>query len=101
MSRTVEERNLADLILRPLITEKATLGMENNHYTFEVVLKATKPQIKLAIEQLFDVKVLKVNTSVKARKQKRVGRFIGYKPQYKRAIVTLAEGDSIPLFPDV
>lgn len=101
MSRTVEERNLVDLIRRPLITEKSNLVMENNQYVFEVALKATKPQIREAIEQLFDVKVLKVNTSIMPRKQKRVGRFVGYKPQYKRAFVTLAEGDTIPLFPDV
>jgi large subunit ribosomal protein L23 len=50
---------------------------------------------------LFDVKVTKVNTSRPSRQKKRVGRFLGYKPQYKRAIVTLAAGDSIALYPDV
>jgi large subunit ribosomal protein L23 len=92
---------LADLIIKPLVTEKATLLMEQNQYVFEVVPKATKPDIKAAIESLFDVKVTSVNTARPPRKKKRVGRFLGFKPQIKRAIVTLKEGDSIPLFPDV
>ncbi len=97
----LDSRNLADLILKPLITEKATLLLELNQYVFEVVPKATKPDIKAAIESLFDVKVVSVNTARPPRKKKRVGRFLGFKPQIKRAIVTLREGDSIPLFPDV
>jgi large subunit ribosomal protein L23 len=101
MTTKVESRNLADLIIKPLVTEKATLLMEQNQYVFEVVPKATKPDIKAAIESLFDVKVTSVNTARPPRKKKRVGRFLGFKPQIKRAIVTLKEGDSIPLFPDV
>jgi len=101
MTTKVESRNLADLIIKPLVTEKATLLMEQNQYVFEVVPKATKPDIKAAIESLFDVKVISVNTARPPRKKKRVGRFLGFKPQIKRAIVTLKEGDSIPLFPDV
>ncbi|NEP01431.1 MAG: 50S ribosomal protein L23 [Symploca sp. SIO2E9] len=94
-------RDLADLVLRPIVTEKATLLLEQNKYVFDVQPKATKPEIKAAIESLFEVKVIGVNTLRPPRKKRRVGRFIGYKPQYKRAIVTLAEGDSIGLFPDV
>lgn len=94
-------RDLADLILKPIVTEKATLQMEDNKYVFDVLPKATKPEIREAIESLFDVKVTSVNTLKLPRKQKRVGRFIGYKAQYKRAIVTLQEGDSIALFPDL
>ena len=94
-------RNLPDLILKPIITEKATLVLENNQYVFNVVSKATKPEIKAAIETLFEVKVMRVNTSRPPRKKRRIGKFIGYKPQYKRAIVTLKEGDSITLFPEV
>lgn len=94
-------RALADLVLRPIVTEKATLLLEQNKYVFEVILKATKPEIKAAIESLFDVKVTGVNTIRPPRKKRRVGRFVGYKSQYKRAIVTLATGDSITLFPDV
>lgn len=95
------ERELADLILKPIITEKGTIQMELNKYVFDVLPKATKPDIKAAIESLFDVTVVKVNTLTLPRKKRRVGRFIGYKAQYKRAIVTLKEGDTIALFPDV
>ena len=96
-------RDLADLILKPIVTEKATLQMEENKYVFDVLPQATKPEIKAAIESLFDVTVTSVNTLKLPRKQRRVGRFIGYKAQYKRAIVTLQEGDSIysELFPEV
>ncbi len=94
-------RSLADLIVKPIVTEKATLLLENNKYVFDVLPKATKPEIKAAIELLFEVKVTKVNTARLPRKTKRVGRFLGYKPQFKRAIVTLQEGDSISLFPEV
>jgi large subunit ribosomal protein L23 len=96
-----DPRKLPDLIRRPIITEKATIHLEQNKYTFEVASKATKPEIKAAIETLFDVKVLQVNTQNPPRKSRRVGKFVGYRPQYKRAIVTLAPGDSITLFPEV
>ncbi|MBD0343242.1 MAG: 50S ribosomal protein L23 [Coleofasciculus sp. Co-bin14] len=94
-------RELADLVRRPIVTEKATLLLEQNKYVFEVIPKATKPEIKAAIESLFDVKVTSVNTIRPPRKKRRVGKFVGFKAQYKRAIVTLAPGDSITLFPDV
>ena len=94
-------RDLVDLILKPIVTEKATRQMEENKYVFDVLPKATKPEIKAAIESLFDVSVTSVNTLKLPRKQRRVGRYIGYKAQYKRAIVTLREGDSITLFPEV
>lgn len=94
-------RELADLIIKPIITEKATLLLEQNKYVFDVRPKATKPQIKAAIEQLFEVSVVGVNTIRPPRKKRRVGKFMGYKALYKRAIVTLEEGDSIGLFPDV
>lgn len=97
----LEERNLVDCIIRPIVTEKATLLMEQNKYVFDVVPKATKPEIKKAIETLFDVKVTQVNTAHRPTKKRRVGKFVGYKTHYKRAIVTLQEGDSIALFPDV
>mgnify|MGYP000276350612 CR=1 FL=1 len=101
MTKVSKAGALADLVRRPLITEKAILLLENNQYTFEVAPKATKPEIKAAIEELFDVKVIGVSTSNLPRKKRRLGRFEGFRPQYKRAVVTLAEGDSIPLFPDV
>ena len=100
-----DPRKLPDLVRRPIVTEKATFLMEENKYTFEVTLKATKPEIQAAIENLFEVKVVKVNTQIPPRKKRRVGKFEGYKPQYKRAIVTLAPGDENKirqvLFPDV
>ncbi|TAF11122.1 MAG: 50S ribosomal protein L23 [Nostocales cyanobacterium] len=100
-----DPRNLADLVRRPILTEKATIMMEQNKYTFEVTPKSTKPEIRAAIEDLFQVKVVKVNTSLPPRKKRRVGKFIGFKPQYKRAIVTVAAGDEDKirqvLFPDV
>jgi large subunit ribosomal protein L23 len=96
-----KERDLADLILKPIITEKGTIQMELGKYVFDVLPKATKTDIRAAIESLFDVTVVKVNTLTLPRKKRRVGRFVGYKAQYKRAIVTLKEGDSIALFPDV
>ena len=94
-------RDLVDLILKPIVTEKATRQMEENKYVFDVLPKATKPEIKAAIESLFDVSVTSVNTLKLPRKKRRVGRYLGYKAQYKRAIVTLKEGDSITLFPEV
>jgi large subunit ribosomal protein L23 len=100
-----DTRNLADLVRRPILTEKATIMMEQNKYTFEVTPKSTKPQIRAAIEDLFAVNVVKVNTSLLPRKKRRIGKFIGFKPQYKRAVVTVAEGDAEKirkvLFPDV
>lgn len=92
---------LADLVRRPIVTEKATILLEDNKYTFEVAPQATKTQIKAAIEDLFDVKVIRVNTQRPPHKKRRVGRFVGNRPHYKRAVVTLAEGDSITLFPEV
>ena len=94
-------RDLPDLIRRPIVTEKATILLEDNKYTFEVAQKATKPDIRAAVESLFDVKVVGVNTYNPPRKKRRMGRSVGYKPLYKKAVVTLAPGDSITLFPEV
>jgi large subunit ribosomal protein L23 len=94
-------RSLMDLVRRPIVTEKATLLLENNQYTFEVAPKATKPEIKAAIETLFDVKVVGISTINPPRKKRRVGKSVGYRALYKRAVVTLASGDSITLFPEV
>ena len=97
----LDPSNLIDLVRRPIITEKATLLLENNQYTFEVAPKATKTEIKAAIETLFEVKVVGISTLNPPRKQRRVGKFLGHRALYKRAIVTLAPGDSITLFPEV
>lgn len=95
------ERDLIDLIRKPVITEKATLQLEQNKYVFDVEKKATKPDIKKAIETLFDVTVTKVNVQNLPRKKRRMGKYMGTKPQYKRAIVTLAAEDTITLFPEL
>ena len=84
----------------PIITDKATRLLENNQYSFIVNRSSDKVQIKSEIESLFNVKVIKINTCRLPRKKKRVGKYIGWKPQYKKAIVTLSEGDSINLFTD-
>ena len=72
--------------------------MENNQYSFIVDRNSDKLTIKNTIEYLFDVKVIKVNSCRLPRKKKRVGKYIGWKPQYKKAIVRLAQGDVIDLF---
>jgi large subunit ribosomal protein L23 len=99
----LNERDLADLIIQPMVTEKATYLMEENKYVFKVKPQASKPQIKAAIENLFEVEVAKVNTMKPPRQKRRVGRFIGYKSQYKKAIVTLKEGSSLQatFFPEL
>lgn len=88
----------AQIIKYPIITDKATRLLEKNQYSFIVDRYSNKLSIKTAIEYLFNVKVLKVNTCRLPRKQKRVGKYIGWKPQYKKAIVTLSDGDLITLF---
>lgn len=88
----------ADNIKYPLITDKATRLLENNQYSFIVNPKSNKVTIKAAIEYLFDVKVIKVNTCHLPKKKRRVGKYIGRKPHYKKAIVILAEGNTINLF---
>mgnify|MGYP001347671848 FL=1 len=84
-----------DIILGPLVTEKSTMGSENNQITFRVPLSATKPQIKAAIEQLFKVKVNAVNTLRQKGKVKRFRGKLGKRPDYKKAIVSLADGEMI------
>jgi large subunit ribosomal protein L23 len=96
-----DERRLPDVIRRPLVNEKATRLLELNQYTFDVLPDATKPEIRAAIESLFTVKVKSVNTHTPPAKARRVGKFAGKRPSYKRAIVTLQPGSEIKLFPDV
>jgi large subunit ribosomal protein L23 len=83
------------IVRRPIITEKATLGSEHNQVTFRVALDASKPEIKKAIEALFKVKVTAVNTLRVKGKSKRFRGRLGKRSDYKKAIVTLAEGHSI------
>jgi large subunit ribosomal protein L23 len=92
------QKNLLDIIKYPILTEKTIRLLEGNQYSFAVDSRADKSAVKLAVEQLFDVKVISVNTSLLPLKKRRVGKFIGKKARYKRAIVKLASGDSISLF---
>lgn len=88
------------IVKYPIITDKATRLLEKNKYSFIVDRYCTKPEIKYVIEYLFSVEVKKINTCHLPRKKKRVGKSIGWKPQYKKAIVTLAQGNTINLFTD-
>ena len=91
---------LIDIIKRPILTDKSTRILEDNQYCFSVTKNAKKTDIKQAIEYIFDVKVIKVNTLNTPLKKRTVGRFIGYKPQLKKAIVKLKSEDKIDLFPE-
>jgi large subunit ribosomal protein L23 len=90
---------LTDVIRRPLVTEKTTLMREGNHtIAFEVAAGATKVDIKRAVEKLLGTKVAEVRTSIAHGKFKRQGRFIGQRPDWKKAYVRLREGEKIPEF---
>ncbi|GAB1716447.1 MAG: LSU ribosomal protein L23P [Nitrobacter sp.] len=84
-----------DVIVSPVITEKATMASEHNKVVFKVARKATKPQIKEAVEKLFDVKVKGVNTLVRKGKTKVFRGSLGSQSDSKRAVVTLEEGHRI------
>lgn len=84
-----------DTIIAPVITEKSTLASEHGKIVFRVASKATKPEIKAAVEALFNVKVTGVNTLNRPGKQKRFRGVAGRQKGYKKAIVTLAEGQAI------
>ncbi len=88
-----------DIIRRPIITERSSALREHaNQYVFAVDKRANKHEIKQAVSTLFDVKVLKVRTMIVAGKPKRFGRYMGHQNKWKRAIVTLAEGQEIDFF---
>jgi len=94
--------NIHHVIQRPLITEKSNIGREEqNIVTLAVDPRANKHDIRRAVESLFDVKVLDVHTLRMPRKSRRVGRFLGRRPEWKKAIVRLAEGHSIEFFEGV
>ena len=87
-----------DVIIRPVVSEKSYEGIERNTYTFLVDPRSNKTQIKEAVQAIWDVRVTSVNTLHRRGKVKRRGYTKGKRPDTKRAIVTLAEGDSIDLF---
>ena len=88
-----------DVVVRPLISEKTERNREAfRQYDFEVHPQATKIQVKAAVEKLFSVHVTDVRTAIARGKSKRVGRNIGRRPNWKKALVTLKEGETIGLF---
>ena len=87
-----------DILIRPLITEKSTQLMEEGKYVFVVAKKANKIEIAKAVAEVFNVKVANVNTVNVSGKMKRMGRFVGKRSDYKKAIVKLAPGETIEFF---
>ena len=88
--------NMYDIIISPMLTEKSYDGIQAKRYTFKVDKRATKTQIKVAVEDIFGVKVEKVNTANYDGKKKRMGRYEGMTSSYKKAIVQLSK-DSKPI----
>lgn len=92
-------RDSRQVVLRPLVTEKATaLKDDRNQVSFQVALDANKVEIRRAVETIFKVKVIDVRTQVVYGKEKRMGRFVGRRPSWKKAVVQLAPDNKIELF---
>ena len=92
-------KNPRDLIFRPVVSEKSyDLIEDSNTYTFEVDPRTNKTEIRQAVERIFEVRVVRVNTMNRKGKLKRTGRVVGRRPEVKRALVTLADGDEIDIF---
>ena len=91
--------HVRDVLVRPLVTEKSTRRMsEANQYTFQVHPEATKVDIRRAVEELFKVRVLSVRTLWVRGKHRRFGKYVGRRPEWKKAVVRLAAGDRIEIF---
>lgn len=90
--------DMHDLLLKPIITEKTTMLMSDGKYTFKVPLHANKIEIRKAVESVFNVKVKSVATIRVLGKVKRMGKFEGKRSDYKKAVVTLHEGETIEFF---
>jgi len=88
-------KNARDIIVKPIITERSVAGIEENKYTFKVAKDANKIDVKRAIEEIFKVKVIDVKTMNVKGKMKRMGKNIGKRPDWKKAIITLKDGDKI------
>ncbi len=93
----MREEELYDVIRAPLVTEKSTMVSESNQVMFKVAMTATKPDIKEAVERLFNVKVVAVNTLIRKGKNKRFRGVKGQQSDFKKAIVTLEEGQTIDI----
>lgn len=92
-------RSPYDILVKPIITEKSMMDMEDGRYTFKVLKDANKTEIKLAVEEVFGVTVAKINTMNVKGKVKRQGRFVGKRADWKKAIITLApDSKAIELF---
>ena len=93
-----EQKELLKLIKQPILTDKTTKLLENGQYCFKVNHKIGKTKIKQAIEYIFNVKVIKINTCHMPRKKRKVGRFQGHRSHYKKVIIKLLAQDKINLF---
>ncbi len=93
----MREEELYDVIRAPIVTEKSTMVSESNQVMFKVAMSATKPDIKEAVERLFNVKVLAVNTLIRKGKIKRFRGVKGQQSDFKKAVVTLEEGQTIDI----
>ncbi len=93
----MREEELYDVIRAPIVTEKSTMVSESNQVMFKVAMSATKPDIKEAVERLFNVKVMAVNTLIRKGKIKRFRGVKGQQSDFKKAIVTLEEGQTIDI----
>jgi len=91
-------KNAHDIIIKPIITEDSMDRLADKKYTFQVAKDANKIEIAKAIEEIFDVKVAKVNTISVKGKEKRMGRYTGFRPDWKKAIVTLEGEKTIAFF---
>lgn len=100
MAKNSENLNsvFQNVLLEPWITEESTRSAELNKYIFKVTINATKKDVETAVEGIYKVKVESVNTIKMRRKMRARGRIIGWRSGYKKAIVTLKEGDSIEIF---
>ena len=87
-----------DVIIRPMVSEKSYAGLEQNRYTFLVAPDSNKTEIKEAVQKIWNVRVLQVNTMNRRGKEKRFRYTMGRRPNQKLAVVTLAEGDAIEIF---
>jgi len=94
----MNQERIYTVLISPHVSEKSAMNAQNNNqYVFKVVKDASKPEIRKAVEALFEVKVSNVQTSIAKGKEKRFGRFIGKRKDWKKAYVTLAEGSSIDM----
>ena len=91
-------RNYCDVLVKPMISEKTIAMIEENKYTFIVAKDANKIEIAHAVEEAFKVKVVGVTTRIVKGKEKTMGRYTGRKPDVKKAVVTLKDGDTIEMF---